>query len=173
MTSSGRRDRPRRTAFGAGVALIALVATTRCGGGDGPTAPTTSAIAVTNASVMVNGQIVNGQTLQRGHGEGGSTQFEASLMLGDRPAPGQVVRVRFDRPGSGMMNTTGTFSLYDDGTHGDRMPGDGIYCYEDLAGQYGCHTADARPGQYHYDFSGMHEGMHESNHMMVTVTINP
>ena len=61
----------------------------------------------------------------------------------------------------------------DDRTHGDRMPGDGISRYEDLAGQYGCHTEDARPGQYHSDFSGMHGGMHESNHMMVTVTISP
>ena len=172
MHSSGRQW-ARRTALGAGVALIALVATTRCGGDDGPTAPSSSAIALTGASVAVNGQIVNGQTLPRGHGQGGSTRFEASLMLGGRPAPGQVVQVRFDRPGPGMMNTSGMFSLYDDGTHGDRMPGDGIYCYEDMAGQYGCHSEDARPGQYQYDFSGMHEGTHESNHMMVTVTINP
>jgi hypothetical protein len=149
------------------------VATTRCAGSDGPTAPDGSAIALTNATVTVNGQIVNDQTVPRGHGQGASTRFEASLMRGSRPAAGQVVQVRFDRPGSGMMNTTGMFSLYDDGTHGDRMPGDGIYCYEDMAGQYGCHTEDARPGQYHYDFSGMYEGMHESNHMMVTVTISP
>lgn len=173
MTNSSGRKWARRTAIGGGVALVALLATAGCGGSDGPTAPRRSEVAVTNASVMVNGQIVNGQTLPRVHGQGGTTRFEASLMLGGRPAPGQVVRVRFDRPGPGMMNTTGTFSLYDDGTHGDRMPGDGIYCYEDTAGQYGCHSEDAQPGQYHYDFSGMHESMHESNHMQVTVTVGP
>lgn len=163
-----------RTAFPAGVALILLAATTRCGGNDGPTEPSSSAITLRSALVKVDGQIVNGQTLPRGHGSGGSTRFEASLLLEERPAAGQVVRVQFDRPtSSGMMNTGGIFALYDDGTHGDTMPGDGIYCYEDVVGQYGCHRDDAAPGEYHYDFWGMHEGMHESNHMRVTVTINP
>jgi hypothetical protein len=171
MTRSEARRWARRTALPAGVALIALLATTHCGESNGPTAPTGAGIALTGASVMVNGQIVNGQAVPRGHGH--STRFEASLMFGSRPAPGEVVQVRFDRPGLGMMPTTGVFSLYDDGTHGDPVPGDGIYCYEDVAGQYGCHTEDARPGRYHYDFSGMHGGMHESNHMMVTVKVNP
>jgi hypothetical protein len=173
MTRSAARRWARRTALPAGVALIALVAMTHCGESNGPTAPTGSAIALTGASVIVNGHIVNEQALPRGHGQSGSTRFEASLMFGSRPAPGEVVQVRFDRPGLGMMHRTGMFSLYDDGTHGDPVPGDGIYCYEDMAGQYGCHTEDARPGQYHYDFSGMHQDMHESNHIMVTVTINP
>jgi hypothetical protein len=154
--------------------LITLVATMGCGGNDAPTAPPGSVIALTDARVMVNGEVVNGQTLPRGHGAGGSTRFEASFVVGDRPATGQAVRVQFDRPaGSGMMNMGGMFALYDDGSHGDRMPGDGTYCYEDTVGQYGCHTEDSRPGQYHYDFWGMHESMHESNHMRVTVTINP
>ncbi|HEU5249466.1 MAG TPA: choice-of-anchor X domain-containing protein [Thermoanaerobaculia bacterium] len=162
-----------RTALPAGIVVIAL-ATTRCGGNDGPTAPAASAVVLTNARVVVGGEIVNGLTLPRAHGEAGSTRFEASLLRDGRPAPGQVVRVQFDRPtNSGMMNTGGMFSLYDDGTHGDPMPGDGIYCYEDISGQYGCHSENAAPGQYHYDFWGMHDGMHESNHVMVTVTINP
>lgn len=170
---SAVRGWTRRRVFPAGVAVIVLVAAARCGDGDGPTSPSGAPVVLSGASVIVNGQVVNGQTLPRGHGQGGSTRFEASLTLDGRPAPGQVVRVRFERPGPGMMSSTGMFSLHDDGTHGDRVPGDGLYCYEDMAGQFGCHAEDARPGHYHYDFSGMHGGMHESNHAMVTVTIDP
>ena len=157
-----------------GAAVVALfLMTTGCGESKSPTAPV-SGLTLASASVQVNGQSVDGQTLSRGHGQGSSTRFEASLTQDARSAPGQMVRVKFDRPGGpGMMNQGGMFTLYDDGTHGDRMPGDGIYCYEDTVGDYGCHTADSPSGQYHYDFYGMHQGMHESNHMVVTVMIKP
>jgi hypothetical protein len=121
----------------------------------------------------VDGQVVNGMTLPPGHGSGASTRFEA--MLVDRsgaPMTGSTMTVSFQRPAAmGMMGANGTMRLYDDGTHGDRTAGDGDYCYEDFAGDFGCHGEDAAMGQYHYDFWGMDSRGDESNHMVVVVTV--
>ncbi len=142
-----------------------------CSGGASPTAPTAS-LSLVSANVTVAGQTVNGMTLPRGHGEGSSTRFEAMLTDDRGPLTGQTAQVRYERPqGMGMMNSSGTMMLYDDGTHGDRRAGDGLYCYEDQAGEYGCHSADSPMGEYHYNFFGMDGGGNHSNHMQVTVTI--
>ena len=80
--------------------------------------------------------------------------------------------LEFERPrGMGMGHHTGRIPLYDDGTHGDRVAGDGLYCFEDFVGDYGCHSDDANSGEYHYEFYGVHHDGHESNHMTVSVTI--
>jgi hypothetical protein len=73
--------------------------------------------------------------------------------------------------GHGSMMNGGRMTLYDDGTHGDRMPNDGIYCYEDFGGEYGCHGANAPMGRHDYDFFGMDHSNGETNHMLVTVTV--
>jgi hypothetical protein len=65
----------------------------------------------------------------------------------------------------------GEFYCYDDGTHGDPVPGDGIYCFVDEMQQYGCHSADARPGEYRYEFCGFDQHGHESNRMEVRVNL--
>jgi hypothetical protein len=144
------------------------------GGGSSPTSPLTVQLSLQAATVSVGGQVVNGMTLPRGHGNGSSTRFEASLVdLGGMPMAGVTVTMSYQRPGSmGMMGTSGTLHLYDDGTHGDRTPGDGVFCYEDSTGDYGCHAADAPMGQYHYEFWGDDAHGHQSNRMAVTVTID-
>jgi len=73
--------------------------------------------------------------------------------------------------GGGPGQNLGYMYLYDDGTHGDPTPGDGIYCYEDTQGQYGFHMANSPMGQYHYEFFGIDHDDHHSNHMQVQVTI--
>ena len=155
---------------------VSLVACSSSRDDGNPTSPVDPDLMMTSADILVSGQSVAGGAFSQGHGEGSSTRFEAELMSNGRPAPGQRVWLEFDRPmmgGNGMMRHTDRVQLYDDGTHGDRVPGDGIYCLEDFAGDYGCHRTDAEPGEYHYEFYGVHatDG-HESNHLQVTVTIS-
>jgi hypothetical protein len=154
--------------------VLALVAA--CDGGDAssPTAPSSAPFALSSATVSVSGQVVNGMTLPRGHGEGASSRFEARMVdLQGRPVTGPTVSVRYQRPqGMGMMSSSGTIMLYDDGTHGDRVPGDGLYCYEDWAGDYGCHAASSPMGQYHYEFWGQDRDGRRCDPLTVTVTLN-
>jgi hypothetical protein len=70
-----------------------------------------------------------------------------------------------------MGNGPGPLYLYDDGTHGDPIAGDGIYCFDDEQGRFGFHMAGAPHGQYHYEFFGFDHHDHHSNHVMVTVTV--
>lgn len=151
-----------------------LIGFTACGGGSsGPTDPGSPALlSLTGAAVVVDGQAVpSGSTYHQGtHGDGHYTRFEAHLMLGGAPALGEVARVRYDMP-MGMMHGPGTFGLYDDGTHGDPVAGDGVYCFEDDDGDFGFHHMDAMHGEYHYEFYGLHHDGSESNHMMYTVDV--
>ena len=166
---------PNRAILGLfGVLLIVVLAVGCSGDGDsGPTAPENQEIVLSTASISVNGSVVNGQTLPQGHGEGGSTRFEAEMMSNGLPSTGATVWMQYDRPmGMGMMRHTGRVELYDDGTHGDRVAGDGLYCLEDFEGEYGCHSKRAEMGEYHYEFYGEHDDGHESNHMTVTVRIS-
>ncbi len=155
------------------IAVLALT-TTGCGNGSNPTAPNTPVLALTSADVLVMDESVSGQTVSRGHNEGGSTRFQAQLMLDGSPAIGHEAWIQFDRPqgmGMGMGRHTGLLQLHDDGTNGDLMAGDGIYSYEDHEGEYGCHSDEAGAGEYHYEFYGTRTDGHESNHMTVTVTV--
>lgn len=152
--------------------VLSLVACSSGSGEDNPTSPANPDLVLTSADILVSGQSVAGGTFSQGHGEGSSTRFEAELMSNGQLAPGQMVWLEFDRPmGMGMGRHHNRVQMYDDGTHGDRIAGNGIYCLEDFAGDYGCHRADAEPGEYHYEFYGEHQDGHESNHMTATVTI--
>lgn len=138
-----------------------------CDGRSGLTDVAASAF-VTDAKVTVDGEVVNGRTVSRGHG-GGATRFEASVRFAGR-AP-SVVRVRYTKPGAMGMHGSGELSCYDDGTHGDRQPGDGVYCYEDHEGRYGCHGDDAHPGQHRYEFDCADDRGRRSNPVVVTVQV--
>ena len=135
-----------------------------------PTTPG-SPLLLAQARVLVGGEEVGGKTLPVGHGQGRATRFEAVLLDGQgRAVAGGRVLVDYQRPG-GMMHARGQFLLYDDGTHGDPVAGDGIYCFEDMEHEYGCSGEDMQPGAYHYEFFGVdHDGMH-SNHRHVIVTL--
>lgn len=159
------------------VLLAALLATTLAacggdGGGSSPTAPENRTLALTSASVLVDGAPVspNGTFHHNHGGTAGATRFEARLAQEGHPAPGYRVQVRFERPG-GMMHRSGSFFLYDDGTHGDHVPGDGLYCLEDPDGIYGFHHMGARHGGYQYDFCGLYGDGAETNHRLFHVTV--
>lgn len=173
MTQMG--DRTRRgfeQAPGVVLAGLLLVIASGCGGSGTPTALAATDLVVSDAKVLVDGESVGGLTLPMGHGDGAVTRFEAQLMADGAPTPGQVMWLEFDRPRAmGMGHHTGRIPLFDDGTHGDLVAGDGLYCYEDMAEEYGCHGAGAGAGEYHYEFYGLHAGGHESGHVTVTVTI--
>lgn len=149
---------------GAGAALLAMAG---CGGNDDVAGPVSSDLVLVEATAKVNGASIDGQTIRMGQNLG-TVRFEARLVdHRNNLAPGHTVRVEFDIPGMGMMHRTGMFMLHDDGTHGDLVPHDGIYFYEDTRDQYGCHGTNARPGEYHYDFCGIGNGGRESNRVRI------
>jgi len=162
------------------VILPFLAAAVACSSPTAPEAPepiAQAALRLTGAQVLVGGQSVNGQTMQAGHMEGGATLFKATLLgPGNGPAVGHTVQVQYQTPGGGpggMMNQQGVMNLYDDGTHGDPVAGDGVYCFEDQDGRFGVHMPWAPAGEYHYEFFGFDHQNHHSNHMEVSLTMTP
>jgi hypothetical protein len=136
-------------------------------------APPVTSLTLSSIAVAVNGQpMTDGTSMHRPTAAVGNTRFEAYLMEGTHGAVGDQARVRFERP-MGMMNSSGSMPLYDDGTHGDRVANDGVYCYEDDDGSYGMHMTNAGMGLYRYEFWGTDPGGHESNHMSLSVTVTP
>lgn len=154
----------------AGGALLALACS---GGGSSPAAPLPNSLVLSSVTVTMNGQpITDGMSVHRSTTAGGNTRFEAHLMDGAHAAIGDQADVRYERP-MGMMSSSGTMRLYDDGTHGDRTPNDGVYCYEDSDGSFGIHMMDAAMGQYRFDFWGTDPAGHDSNHMSLAITMTP
>jgi len=140
-------------------------------GGSTSTSPATPRFEVASAAVVVDGQVVNGQSIPMHH-DGTPTRFEARLHIDGQPVAGGTVYCQYDRPGGmGGMHGQGTFTMYDDGSHGDPTPGDGLYCYQDDRDQYGCHGEGAASGEYHYEFWGRHHAYGETAHQRVTVTV--
>ena len=136
-------------------------------------APSPNSLVLSSITVAMNGQpILDGMSVHRATAAGGNTRFEAYLMDGTRAAVGDHANVRYERP-MGMMNQSGSMGLYDDGTHGDRVRNDGVYCYEDSDGSFGIHMIDARMGQYHFEFWGTDPGGRDSNHMTLAITMTP
>ncbi|MGD8329622.1 MAG: hypothetical protein PVJ49_09295 [Acidobacteriota bacterium] len=159
---------------------VALLAGALLAGCSTPTSPQTqdpmqSSLRLSSAQILISGEVVNGQTMETGHMQGGSTLFQATLTMGNGgPALGDTVQVQYQTPGGGpggMMHQQGLMTLYDDGTHGDPSAGDGVYCYADEQGQYGFHMPWAPAGEYHYEFFGFDHDDHHSNHMTVSVTM--
>lgn len=165
----------------AAVAFVSLGAVA-CDGGRSPTEVTGLApVTLSEATVSVDGQVVNGDTYVP-HGQAQSTLFEARFRRQGAPATGLSVwveGVRHDHGAAGrhdqaVHHPDGVpfrFHLFDDGTHGDPLAGDGIYCLEDAQGHYGFHHLDADHGEYHYDFWGEHFDGHHSNHMTIVVEV--
>lgn len=139
-----------------------------------PADPVAADLTLTQARVSIDGRSLDGQAVLQGD-KAASVQYEARLTdhQGNPLAGGQVL-VRYGMQGMmGHDMHLGEFPCYDDGTHGDPMPGDGIYCFVDDGQEYGCHRADARPGEYHYEFCGFDQQGHESNRMTVRVSLLP
>lgn len=170
------RQRNTRSTLGIIVAMtvpLFLLASTGCEE-NGPTDAVSADVTLSQAMITADDQPLDGQTMHQG--EAGTMRYEARLV--DRhgePAPGYQVRVRVSMPS--MMGSMHPMSeelfCYDDGTHGDPVPGDGVYCFEDTGHEHGCHQIDARPGEYHYDFCGVDDHGYESNHMHLMVRLLP
>jgi hypothetical protein len=127
---------------------------------------------LSEAKVQVNGETVNGDTLLQGAPLGDNTRFEATVVGPGSSEMGLTVQVEYDRPFGMMMGQQGTMRLYDDGSHGDPTPGDGVYCYEDHQGDYGFHMHQAPMGNYHYGFVAVDREGHHSNRIDVVVTLD-
>lgn len=140
------------------------------GSASSPAAPSRATFEMTAAQVVVDGQVVNGTEVPA-RDEGPPTRFEARLEADHRPVTGGVVYCQYERPDGHGMHRQGVFTMYDDGTHGDHTPGDGLYCLSDDRSQYGCHGDGAGPGTYHYEFWGRHPSWGETAHHRVTVTV--
>lgn len=160
------------------VAILVLTAV-GCSEND-PTRPADSNagdLTLSAANVSVDGQSLDGQDIQQGS-QAGPVRYEARLAdQHGNPVTGGQVQVRFGMYGmmghmDGYMHL-GELYCYDDGTHGDPAPGDGIYCFVDGGQEYGCHSRGARPGQYRYEFCGFDQHGHESNRLDVRVNLLP
>ncbi len=174
----GNRTKQRLSIATIAVAILVLAA-----GGcseDNPTQPADSStgdLALSEAKVSVDGQSLNGQDISQGS-HAGPVRYEARLAdHHGNPVTGGQVQVRYGMGGMmGHMNGymhEGEFYCYDDGTHGDPVAGDGIYCFVDEAQAYGCHRDGAQPGEYRYEFCGFDQHGHESNRMDVRINLLP
>jgi hypothetical protein len=127
---------------------------------------------VSDAAVLVRGVPVQGRVTQ---GTGDRALFQVRVTApGGLSTVGRVV-MEYSQPGPNhhggpMMGAyRGTTLCYDDGTHGDDMPGDGIYHYMDPDDQIGCHGLNAPMGEYHYSFWAEHRNGQPSNTASVVI----
>lgn len=153
-----------------------LVFALACDGSSSPTAPALSKLTLVDTEIVVDGNQIGNAWQHPGPGHDGlSTRFEARLMADGVPAAGHHLFVEVTPPGGmggGHMWNQHRFELWDDGTRGDPVAGDGIYCLEDFGGQHGFHHAGARHGEYHYEFWGAHhDDFSQSNHVTRTIQV--
>jgi len=157
---------------------LALLTTYFVACSDSSSSPTTSPLSmsgrpvVTNPEVLVSGLPVPG-VVTRGDDQPGLFRVHVR-------APGGLATIRrvvlqYAQPGpnhhggSMMGGFSGTVLCYDDGTHGDDVPGDGIYHYMDPENQIGCHGLNAPGGSYEYAF--WCEDVHGQRSNTATLTI--
>lgn len=137
------------------------------------TGPATTKLTLVAAEIAVDGTPVGDTWQPPGH-DAAHTRFEARLMANGTPAAGHHLFVEVTPPQGmgGHMWNQHRFELWDDGTRGDPVAGDGIYCLEDFDGRHGFHHAGARHGEYHYEFWGAHhEDFSQSNHVTRTIRV--
>jgi len=108
--------------------------------------PSGSAVRLAGADILIGGQSVT--TLVDP-----TDTSRVRTMYMDYPAHSSM----------GMMGYMDRVQLHDDGTHGDQIPGDGIYCYQDVDGHIGPHHDDCPSGEYHYTFHGTDIEGHDTN----------
>jgi hypothetical protein len=135
--------------------LLVLFVLAACDSNNNPVAPIgTTANSIETAQVLVNGTPAQNGVVR---GEAGQTMFQIHLQERDALHLEMVehCEVRYDRPGGmGAMSPhrQGQALCYDDGTHGDGTPGDGIYHYLDSDDTIGCGRAGMPVGEYAYQF---------------------
>lgn len=136
------------------------------------TSPTVGAPSVSNAAVIVNGSSVQGSVAQ---GTGDPSLFQVRVHAPGGPSTVRQVIMQYSQPGPNhhggrmMGGFQGTVFCYDDGTHGDDIPGDGIHHFMDPQNQVGCHGLNAPRGEYEYHFWCEDVYGQRSNTLSVTV----
>lgn len=152
----------RRTRIGsitsvtAGLA-IALLVLGSCSDSPSPTSSSSVSMAptVSNPAVLVGGVPVRGHVAE---GTGERALFRVRVLAPSGLQTVERVLLQYSQPGPNhhggrmMGGFRGTVLCYDDGTHGDDIPGDGVYHFMDPEDDIGCHGLDAPPGEYHYSF---------------------
>ena len=161
----------RRMAF-LGLAPAVNLVLTSCskGTGDSQGALQQPDVRLAGADLLVDGRSVNNAVIQPGSGT--STLFTATLV--DPADTSRMRTVEMDYPvhsHMGMMEDRSTLKMYDDGTHGDPTPADGVYCYLDVDGHIGPHDDDCPRGQYLYRFHGTDLHGHDTNWVECGVTV--
>ena len=165
--------------------LLAVVVVAACSGGATSDSPSTSTVealavpAVSQPTVLVKGTPVEGD-LQAGTND--PTVFRVAVTAPGGPSTVRKVTMTYSQPGANHQGDmchdhgcgggpyTGTVDCYDDGTHGDDVPGDGIYHYTDPNHQIGCNGRNAHPGEYTYSFYCEDIHGQRSNTASVTLT---
>jgi hypothetical protein len=118
-----------------------------------------AAPTVSDAQVLVAGQAIQELVVDgtdepslfrvRVHAPGGLSTVQRVVLRYAQPGRNH----HHGGPGGPMMGGFGgTILCYDDGTHGDDVPGDGTYHFMDSEEHIGCHGVDAPSGEYHYEF---------------------
>lgn len=158
--------------------LLASVLTAGIVGCSGEQSATTSPTAmpaaptVHDAQIIVAGHSVQGLIVQ------GTNEPSLFRVRVDAPAGLATIErvvLRYYQPGRNhrrgpmMGGFGGTVLCYDDGTHGDDIPGDGIYYFMDPDEAIGCHGTEAPVGEYHYEFWCVDTFGQQSNMASVTV----
>jgi len=156
--------------FATVVGISALLCGCSGGDGGGSSGLIQSSVSLAGADVMVDGQSVVSLTIQSGSGS--STLFTTTLV--DPADRDRIRQVQMEYPAhssNGMMDHRSTVLMYDDGTHGDPIPGDGTYCYLDTDGHIGPHGDGCPDGEYTYRFHGDDRSGHETNWIECRVTV--
>ena len=160
----------RITLFALALGILALLSGCSGDGGGRANDVLQSDVRLAGADVLIDGTSVDSATVAPGSGS--STLFTATLA-----DPGDTSRIRnvqMEYPvhsSTGMMGHGSTVSMYDDGSHGDPVPGDGVYCYLDADGHIGPHDDDCPRGDYVYRFHGTDMLGHETNWIECRVTV--
>jgi len=128
--------------------------------------------AAIEGQLFVNGAEVTGKTI-RDPNQGDRLKLRAHFS---DPQGNETIRIAFARYSHhrGMMQHMGDYTLWDDGTHGDEIAGDGWYCYEGEIGNmmsmmgvnWGHHW-----GMHEYEFYCYDYDDNESNHLTVGMDI--
>lgn len=150
--------------------VLVLLASACSDSGHILTGTTGSAVRLASPDVKINGQSVNNATIPPGSGP--SSLFTVSLA--NPQDQSSVARVQMDytqHSPMGMMGQTMTVDCYDDGTHGDMVPGDGTYSYMDVDGHIGPQYGDCVAGQYVYMFHGADTMGQHTNVVECSVTV--
>lgn len=144
-------------------ALIALTVTA-CSSTEPAGEPPTATTGIEAAEVFVGGSPASGGAIS---GEQGPSLFQVQLRDRDPLHLESVERcaVHYDLPGDGLLplRRLGEQPVFDDGSHGDDVPGDGVFHWLDEEDTIGGGRIDAPAGDYQYRFHCRFEDGSESD----------